>query len=158
MFKWLACTVIYGAYSHFQYISERFLDNSDHYILITNHIMLLGVLFGGCLMHVIYQTSFGIQVSLILLVLSYSKQRDSYQLKYFFIGIAYALLWTGLKVWTSKSWDYGAGTLIDGVQYFGVEKTLGCWNCSYIEFTLYPLAWITIELVGICDATRIMHD
>lgn len=159
MYRWLSLSVLFGAYSHFQYISDKFLDYSDHYILLTNHLMLLGVLLGGCMMHIVYQACFGLQVSLILLVLSYSKsQRDVYQLKYFIIGIAYSLLWVAIRVWTQKSWDYGVGTAVDGLQYLGVEKTLECWNCSYIEFTLCPLAWFAIEFVGWCDAHRIMAE
>lgn len=157
MYRWLACIFVYGAYSHFQHTSNKALDYADHWILLSNHFMLFGVLLGGCTMHLIYQASFGVQVSLVLLVLTYSKsQADPYQLKYFIIGICYSLIWMLLRVWTAKSWGYGVGMEVDGIPYQGVEKTLECWNCSYIEFALYPLAWLTIECVGLCDAKRIL--
>jgi hypothetical protein len=92
------------------------LDQADYYILLTIHIMLLSVIIGGCIVHLIYQTTFGVQVSLVLIILSFSRsQPEIYELKYFLIGISYAFLWVLLRIWTTKSWDYGTGTEIVGL-------------------------------------------
>lgn len=62
-------------------------------------------------MQLLYQVSFGVQVALILLTLSFSRlQPDKYELKYFLIGIGFSVLWMLLRVWTSKTWEYAAGT------------------------------------------------
>jgi hypothetical protein len=126
---------------------------------MTNHIMLLSVVMGGCIMHLVYQTAFGVQVSLVLIILSFSRSHpEKYELKYFLIGIAYAILWALLRMWTTRSWEYGIGTEIAGVQYLGVVKTLECWNCTYGEFSLYPLTWLSIHIISIIEARRIIHN
>jgi hypothetical protein len=117
----VAVGIIYGMYLHYKNFKSTALDLADHYILLANHVMLLSVMIGGCIMQLFYQVGFGIQACLLLITLSFSKSHpDKYDLKYFLAAIGYMVLWALLRLWTANSWNYGAGTTIEGIPYYGV--------------------------------------
>lgn len=132
LYWWLAVGVIYGGYFHFKNVKSAALDLADHYTLLANHIMLIAVVIGGCPMQLLYQVAFGVQASLMLIVLAFCKTHpEKYELKYFLIAIGYSVLWCLLRFWTYQWWSYGTGTVVYGIAYEGAIETLECWNCTF---------------------------
>lgn len=55
--------------------SNLVLDLADHYLLFSNHILLLSVLIGGWVMQVIYYSVLGTHIYIGLIISRYSKNK-----------------------------------------------------------------------------------
>jgi hypothetical protein len=65
--------------------------------------------------------------------------------------------WLILRVYTDKTSSFGIGTQLEnGSIFLGLDRTLGGWNCTQLEFVFIPCIWVVLNSISYFLAVSIM--